>query len=156
MYLQLIAINFCSIGIAFIDQLKEIPEIVDKILINNAQETLTSVRARLSVLNNSLHNELIINGYERQLKDAIILKRVSFFEILTMRAFKIYHEIIHCFQIASGSYTILVCKESAFIATTVASTKPEFIYTTIASPAETESTTSSFIVAKTKVTIFIS
>ena len=89
-FFQLIAINFCSIGIAFIDQLNEIPEIVDKILLNNAQETLTTVKAKLSVLYNSLHNELRINGYEKQLKDAIILKKVSFFEILTMKAFRIY------------------------------------------------------------------
>ena len=80
MYLQLSAINFCSIGIAFIDQLNEIPEIVDKILIDNAQKTLTSVRAKLSVLYNSLYNKMTIKGYERQLKDAIILKRVYFFQ----------------------------------------------------------------------------
>ena len=36
----------------------------------------------------------------------------------------------HFYQIASGAFTVILCKETSFISTTVAATKPEFIYST--------------------------
>ena len=36
----------------------------------------------------------------------------------------------HFYQIASGAFTVILCKETSFISTTVAATKPKFIYST--------------------------
>lgn len=36
----------------------------------------------------------------------------------------------HFYQIASGAFTVILCKETSFISITVAATKPEFIYST--------------------------
>ena len=52
--------------------------ITDKILQNSVKQ-LDSVKANLTAQYETLYNTLVANGYEKQLKNAVILREVSIY-----------------------------------------------------------------------------
>ena len=70
--------NLCAIGISFVDQLDDNPNLLNDVLIN-AQEQLDSVKRQLSEKYDKYYSELVANGYETQLNNSTILDRVTFF-----------------------------------------------------------------------------
>ena len=72
--------NFCAIGISFVDQLDDNPNLLNDVLIN-AQEQLASVKKQLSGQYDAYYAELVANGYETQITNkTTILEKVSFFQ----------------------------------------------------------------------------
>lgn len=69
------AINLCAVGNSFSDQLSKTQNVADKIL-QNAMEQFKHLKPELSSKCEKLHKKLIGNGYEKQLKNSVILNEV--------------------------------------------------------------------------------
>ena len=74
------AINFCVVGRSFSDQLSKAQNVTNKML-QNSMKQLDSVNSKLSAKYEKLHKKLTDNGYEKQLKNAVILKVVFIYHI---------------------------------------------------------------------------
>ena len=70
------AINLCAVGISFSDQLSKTQIVADNIL-QNAMEQFKRLKPELNSKYEKLHKKLIDNGYEKQLKNSVILNDVS-------------------------------------------------------------------------------
>ena len=79
----------CAIGNSFSDQMGKAQNITNKIL-QNAVQQLDSVKANLTAQYETLHKKLVANGYEKQLKNATILKTVFTYHLLFENLFCIY------------------------------------------------------------------